>query len=244
MTRIVATIEARMTSTRLPGKVLKPACGKPMLELMVERLRRVPSLDGIVIATTANATDDPVEALARRLGVGIHRGSEEDVLRRVLDAALAHKVDVIVETTGDCPLIDPDIVETCIAEYKRSEVDYVANVLERTYPVGMDTQVFATDVLADVARRTDDATDHEHVSLYIYRHPEIYSLRNVSAPLALTRPDLALTLDTPEDYALIAAVFEALYPADPAFTLADILALLDARPDLARINEHVRRKHA
>lgn len=244
MTRIVATIEARMTSTRLPGKVLKSACGKPMLELMVERLRRVPSLDGIVIATTVNATDDPVEALAHRLGVGIHRGSEEDVLRRVLDAALTHKIDVIVETTGDCPLIDPGIVEACIAEYKRAGVDYVANVLERTYPVGMDTQVFATDILADVARRTDDVADHEHVSLYIYRHPEIYSLKNVEAPAALTRPDLALTLDTPEDYALITAVFEALYPADPTFTLADILALLDARPDLARINEHVRRKHA
>lgn len=244
MTRIVATIEARMTSTRLPGKVLKPACGKPMLELMIERLRRVPSLDGIVIATTVNATDDPVEALAHRLGVGVHRGSEEDVLRRVLDAALAHKVDVIVETTGDCPLIDPGAVEACIAEYKRAGVDYVANVLERTYPIGMDTQVFATDILAGVALRTDDASDHEHVSLYIYRHPEIYSLKNVSAPPALTRPDLALTLDTPEDYALITAVFEALYPADPAFTLADILALLDARPDLTRINEHVRRKHA
>lgn len=244
MSRIVATIEARMTSTRLPGKVLKPACGKPMLELMVERLRRVPSLDGIVIATTVNATDDPVEALARRLGVGVHRGSEEDVLRRVLDAALTHKVDVIVETTGDCPLIDPDAVEACIAEYKRAGVDYVANVLERTYPVGMDTQVFSTDVLADVARRTDDIADHEHVSLYIYRHPEIYSLKNVKAPTSLTHPDLALTLDTPEDYALIMAVFEALYPTDPTFTLADILALLDARPDLARINEHVRRKHA
>lgn len=244
MTRIVATIEARMTSTRLPGKVLKPACGKPMLELMVERLRRVPSLDGVVIATTVNATDDPVETLARRLGVGVHRGSEEDVLRRVLDAALTHKIDVIVETTGDCPLIDPDAVEACIAEYKCAGVDYVANVLERTYPVGMDTQVFATDVLADVARRTDDIADHEHVSLYIYRHPEIYSLKNAKAPAALTRPDLALTLDTPEDYALITAVFEALYPADPTFTLADILALLDARPDLARINEHVSRKHA
>lgn len=244
MTRIVATIEARMTSTRLPGKVLKPACGKPMLELMVERLRRVPSLDGIVIATTVNATDDPVEALARRLGVGVHRGSEEDVLRRVLDAALTHKIDVIVETTGDCPLIDPDAVEACIAEYKCAGVDYVANVLERTYPVGMDTQVFATDILVDVARRTDDIADHEHVSLYIYRHPEIYSLKNLEAPAALARPDLALTLDTPEDYALITAVFEALYPADPSFTLADILALLDARPDLARINEHVRRKHA
>jgi spore coat polysaccharide biosynthesis protein SpsF len=244
MPRTVATIEARMTSTRLPGKVLKEAVGKPMLELMIERLNRVPSLDGIVVATTTNAADDPIEALARRLGVGLWRGSENDVLSRVLDAATRHGIDVIVETTGDCPLIDPAVVEDCIRVYRAAKVDYVSNVLDRGYPVGMDTQVFATSVLADVARRTSDPADREHVSLYIYRHPEIYSLRNVPAPPTLARPDLALTLDTPEDYALIQAVFEALYPNNPAFTLADVLALLDRRPELAAINTHVRRKKA
>lgn len=242
MPRTVATIEARMTSTRLPGKVLMEAAGKPMLELMVERLRRVPSLDGIVIATTANAADDPIEALARRLGVGIWRGSEDDVLRRVLDAALHHKVDVIVETTGDCPLIDPAAVEECIQVYRRAKVDYVSNTLTRMYPIGMDTQVFATAVLADVARRTNDATDHEHVSLYIYRHPELYTLKNVPAPAPLARPELALTLDTPEDYRLIGAIFADLYPVNPAFSLADVLALLERRPDIAEMNAHVRRK--
>lgn len=242
MLRIVATIEARMTSTRLPGKVLKAAVGKPMLELMIERLRRVPSLDGIVVATTVNATDDPVAALAERLGVGVWRGSEEDVLTRVLDAAVRHKIDVIVETTGDCPLIDPQAVEECIQAYRAAGVDFAANVLERTYPIGMDTRIFSTAVLADVARRTDDPVDHEHVSLYIYRHPELYTLRNVSAPPALTRPELALTLDTPEDYSLIQAIFEALYPKNPAFALADMLAFLDRRPDIAALNAHVRRK--
>lgn len=232
-----------MTSTRLPGKVLKPAIGKPMLELMVERLRRVPSLAGIVIATTTNATDDPVAALAARLGVGCWRGSEDDVLMRVLDAARYYDVDVIVETTGDCPLIDPQAIEDCIQVYREAQVDYVSNVLERSYPIGMDTQVFATAVLADVARRTSDSTDHEHVSLYIYRHPELYTLRNVPAPAPLRRPELALTLDTPADYALISAVFEALYPSNPAFTLGDVLALLDARPELAALNAEVRRKH-
>jgi spore coat polysaccharide biosynthesis protein SpsF len=244
MPRIVATIEARMTSIRLPGKVLKEAVGKPMLELMIERLKRVPSLDGIVVATTTNATDDPVAALANRLGVGIWRGSEDDVLSRVLDAAVHHRIDVIVETTGDCPLIDPTAVEDCIRVYRAAKVDYVSNVLERSYPVGMDTQVFATSILADVARRTDDPADREHVSLYIYRHPEIYSLRNVPAPPALARPDLALTLDTPEDYRLIGAVFEALYPKNPAFALADVLAFLDRRPEIAAMNAHVRRKKA
>ena len=242
MPRTVATIEARMTSTRLPGKVLMEAAGKPMLELMIERLRRVSSLDGIVVATTINAADGPVAALAERLGVGCWRGSEQDVLKRVLDAALHHKVDVIVETTGDCPLIDPAAVEDCIRAYREAKVDYVSNILDRTYPIGMDTQVFATSVLADVAGRTQDPTDREHVSLYIYRHPELYGLRNVPAPPALKRPDLALTLDTPEDYAMISAVFEALYPSNPAFTLADVLALLERRPEIAAKNADVRRK--
>ena len=242
MPRTVATIEARMTSTRLPGKVLKEAVGKPMLELMIERLRRAPSLDGIVVATTTNAADAPVAALAERLGVGLWRGSEDDVLSRVLEAAIHHRIDVIVETTGDCPLIDPAAVEDCIRVYRAAKVDYVSNVLERSYPVGMDTQVFSASILADVARRTIDPADREHVSFYIYRHPEIYSRRNVPAPPALKRPDLALTLDTPEDYRLIGAVFEALYPKNPAFTLADVLALLDRRPEIAAMNAHVRRK--
>lgn len=241
--RIVATIEARMTSSRLPGKVLMEAAGKPMLHHMIERLGRAPSLDGIVVATTLNATDDPVADLAERLGVGCFRGSEDDVLARVLGAAQAHDIDVIVEMTGDCPLIDPALVEACIQRYLAAGVDYVSNILQRTYPVGMDTQVFATDVLADVATRTDDADDHEHVSLYIYRHPEIYSLENVPAPPELTRPDLGLTLDTPADFELLRGIFEALYPADPAFGLAEILALLDSDPDLAEVNAHVRRKH-
>lgn len=228
-----------MTSSRLPGKVLAEAQGKPMLELMVERLRRVPSLDGIVIATTVNGTDDPVAALADRLGLGCWRGSEDDVLDRVLSAAHGHDAEVIVELTGDCPLIDPETVEAIIGRYRQGDCDYCANVLERSYPIGMDTQVFARDVLDDVARRTDDATDHEHVSLYIYRHPELYRLVNVSAPAALARPELRLTLDTPEDLALIRAVFDGLYPADPSFGLGEILAFLDARPEVAALNAAV-----
>jgi spore coat polysaccharide biosynthesis protein SpsF len=241
--RIVATIEARMTSSRLPGKVLMQAAGKPMLQHMIERLQRVPSLDGVVVATTVNATDDPTCELAEGLGVGYHRGSEADVLQRVLDAARAHDVDVIVETTGDCPLIDPVLVEACVQGYLAAGVDYVSNILERTYPIGMDTQVFATDVLADVASRTSDPDDHEHVSLYIYRHPEIYTLKNMPGPPELSRPTLGLTLDTPEDYELLRAVFEALYPSNPAFSLGDVLKLLDTDPRLAEINAHIRRKH-
>jgi len=241
--KIVATIEARMTSSRLPGKVLMETAGKPLLELMIERLSRVPSLDGIVIATTVNQTDNPIANLAARLGIGCYRGSEDDVLQRVLDTARAFDADVIVETTGDCPLIDPDLVEICVQGYLDSGVDYASNVLQRTYPVGMDTQVFATDILADVASRTDDVNDHEHVSLYIYRHPEIYSLKNFPGPEELTHPEMGLTLDTQEDFDLIAKIFETLYPQNPKFGLADVLALVKRRPELLTINQNIRRKH-
>jgi len=241
--KTIATIEARMTSTRLPGKVLMPAVGKPMLELMIERLRWAPSIEEIVVATTVNAADDPIVALAERLGAGVWRGSEEDVLSRVLGAAQHYQADVIVETTGDCPLIDPEIVEACIQAYRSSGVDYLSNILERSYPIGMDTQVFSTAVLADVAERTQDPQDHEHVSLFIYRHPELYSLKNLKAPPSETDPELRLTLDTAEDYQLICAVFAALYPRHRDFSLGEILAFLAGRPELRMLNQHVAHRY-
>ncbi len=240
--RIGATIEARMASTRLPGKVMLPACGQPMLALMVERLRRAPSLDAIIIATTEGADCDPIAALAGRLGIGHWRGPEEDVLGRVLGAARAHGLDVIVELTGDCPLIDPALVEAAVAAWRAGGVDYVSNQLVQTYPLGMAVQVFPTDLLAEAAARTDDPADREHVSLYFYREPGRYRCLNLPAPPALTAPDLSVTLDTPQDLAVIRAVFEALYPADPAFDLAAIIAWLRANPAVAALNADVRRK--
>jgi len=148
--RIVATIEARMTSSRLPGKVLRTVLSRPLLSFMIERLRRVWQLDQIVVATTMNESDDPIADLASGLGVGCFRGSEDDVLARVLGAARKFGADLIVETTGDCPLIDPAVVDQVIATYRANKVDYCANVLQPTYPRGMDVQVFATDLLAEV----------------------------------------------------------------------------------------------
>jgi len=241
--RIIATIEARMSSTRLPGKVLLTAQGKSMLELMVERLRLVPSLTGVAIATTTNSADDIIATTAQRLGVDCHRGSEDDVMERVLNTARQVKADVIVETTGDCPLIDPGSVERCIQAWLAGGHDYVANVLKRTYPIGMDTQVFATDILADAFSRTDDVEEHEHVSLFIYRHPELYRLLNLEAEGRHLRPELRLTLDEPKDYELITWIFDRLYPANPAFGLDDMVALLDAHPEMAALNRDIRHRH-
>jgi spore coat polysaccharide biosynthesis protein SpsF len=237
-----AIIEARMTSTRLPGKILLPVMGKPLLELLVERLKRVHSLDEIIVATTVNPTDDVVETLTRKIGVGCFRGSEDDVLCRVLGAAKKYHVDVIVEITGDCPLIDPEIVEKLIGIYRDGNFDYVSNVLKPTYPVGMDTQVFSTEVLQKVADLTRDPVDHEHVSLYIYEHPELFSLYNLESGLPEKYGNLRLTLDTPEDFALIRSVYESLYPKKPRFLLQDILELLLKHNELLAINCHISQK--
>lgn len=231
-----------MKSSRLPGKVLLPVCGKPLLELMIERLRQVPELDGIVIATTADPSCQPIEDLAKRLGVGCFRGSEDDVLDRVLRSAQSAQADLIVELTGDCPLIDPDLVSEVIREFRSRDVDYCANVLQRTHPRGMDVQVFPTKVLARVAELTNEPSDREHVSIYIYTHPERFRLHNVTSSLSPEDADLRLTVDTPDDFKLVSEIFQRLYPANPRFGLSDILRLMREHPELRAINSHVKQK--
>jgi spore coat polysaccharide biosynthesis protein SpsF len=226
----------------LPGKIMRPVVGKPLLELLVERLKRASKLDGIVIATTTNAGDDQVESLTQQLGIGCFRGSEHDVLDRVLGAAHAAQADVIVEITGDCPLIDFQVIDKLVETYQANEFDYVANVLKRTYPRGLDTQVFATSVLEEVARLTDDPVDHEHVSLYIYQHPERFKLHNVESGLPEEYWDLRLTVDTAEDFELVQRIYQELYPVNPAFTIDDIIGLFQRQPELRSINQHISQK--
>lgn len=232
-----------MRSERLPNKVLLPILGRPNLALMVERLRRVPALDAIFLATADHVSCDPIETLARELGVGCFRGSEDDVLDRVLKASRAARADLIVETTGDCPLIDPPTVEKVIQAFLAHDVDYCSNILERTYPRGLDVQVFPLRVLEEVARRTTDPADREHVSLYIYEKPGRFKLLNVESGYGPEVAELRLTVDTPEDFTLVRTIYEELYPARPDFTLPDILALLARRPELADVNRHVTQKH-
>jgi spore coat polysaccharide biosynthesis protein SpsF len=198
-------------------------------------------LDAVWVATTTAERDGAVAEAAARAGVPVFRGSEDDVLGRVLGAAQADGADRIVEVTGDCPLIDPALVDALVDAFDEGGVDYCSNTLEPSHPRGMDVQVFPTAVLAEVAALTDDPVDREHVSIYIYEHPERYRLRSVRAdpPQA---PELRLTVDTPEDLALVRAVFETLHPRDPAFTLADILALLHARPELRALNAEITQK--
>jgi spore coat polysaccharide biosynthesis protein SpsF len=240
--KIVATIEARMTSSRLPGKVLMPALGKPMLEHLAIRLKSVPSIDEVVIATTINDTDRPIIEFADKIGIPVFRGSEDDVMGRVIGAAEASKADIVVEITGDCPIIDPDIVEQTIQMFLHNNAVYVSNAHVRSYPDGMDTQVFPLDSLKLSASMTNDPLDREHVSRYIRNHPEIFPHLHLIAPPSLHWPDLGLTLDEQDDYIFLRRIIESLGSQNPLFSCLDIIKLLQQNLDWIEINRQVIRK--
>ena len=240
--KIVATIEARMTSSRLPGKVLLDAAGKPMLQHLINRLRAVPSINSIVLATTINAADDVLVEFANRHDVLVYRGSELDVMGRVIGAARLAQADVVVEITGDCPIIDPDIVEQTIQMYLHNDAVYVSNGHIRSYPDGMDTQVFGLDVLIQSAAMTTAPLDREHVSLHIRSNPAVFPKLTLIAPPSLHWPELGLTLDEEADYKLLKKIIEKLAPENPLFSCLDVVRLLRKNPDWVAINQAVARK--
>ena len=228
-----------MGSSRLPGKTLADLAGKPSLWHIIERLRRVDGLDGIVVATTTEPEDDPIRALAESTGVPSYSGSAGDVLGRTLLAAQSVEATTIVQVTGDCPFVEPSLVGEAIAAFRdeRPRPDYVSTVLGReTFPTGLDIEVFSTHLLAEVDHSTHDPHDREHVSLYIYEHPERYRLHGIEARGRRQRSDLRLTLDTAEDLAVARAVYEALWPENPAFTIDDVIDFLDKNQELAELN--------
>jgi spore coat polysaccharide biosynthesis protein SpsF len=240
--RIVATIEARMTSSRLPGKVLMTAGGVPMLEHLVTRLKAVASIQTIVLATTVNKADDPLIEFSKQENINYYRGSEDDVMLRVIEAAESVNADIIVEITGDCPIIDPKIVEKTIQMFLAHSADYVSNAHIRSYPDGMDTQVFKLETLKHSISMTDDPLDHEHVTLHIRNHPEIFSHVHLVAPPELHWPELGLTLDEPDDYKLLIKIIEYFEPSNPLFSCLDVINLLRQNPEWLAINKSVIRK--
>lgn len=235
-------VQARMTSTRLPGKVLKTVLGKSLLEYQVERLQRVKLADQIVIATTTNNTDHPIVGLCDRLAVPYFCGPEEDVLARYYKAAQAYGADIVIRITSDCPLIDPEVIDEVIKYYINhlNQYDYVSNSLKRTYPRGMDTEVFSFKVLEEAFQESTEQPDREHVTPFIYRHPERYRLANVA--YFENQSNHRWTVDTPEDFELIKRIIEAVYPANKLFTLRDMLDLLAHNPDWVKINNHIEQK--
>jgi len=240
--KIVATIEARMTSSRLPGKVLMPVAGGTMLGSLIRRLKAVKSIDCIILATTVNKADDPLINLAKELEIEAFRGHENDVMSRVIGAADFVGADVIVEITGDCPVIDPEIVEQTIQMFKANSVEYLSNTHIRSYPDGMDTQVFWLDTLKRSAAMTDDLLDHEHVTLHIRNHPELFTQAHLVAPPEIYWPELGLTLDEPSDYKMLKKIIEYFDKTNPIFSCLDVVRLLRQNPDWVKINKAVVRK--
>ena len=240
---IVAIVEARMTSSRLPGKHLLMANGKPMLQHLVERLHRVSSINKIVIATTVNKADDELVNFAKEFGVDFYRGNELDVMGRVVEAGGAFGADVICEVTGDCPIIDPELVEQVIQTFLINKVAY-ANNGRHGLPDGMGAQVFHWRALKQSAEMTQEPLDREHVTLHIKRHPELFPSLYMVPPKSLHWPELGLTLDEREDYELLRRIIEYFGEANPYFDCAQVLQLLRLNPEWIGINQHVIRRGA
>ncbi|MDV2583345.1 glycosyltransferase family protein [Alkalibacillus haloalkaliphilus] len=239
---VVAIVQTRMGSTRLPGKVLKPVLSKPLLEYQVERLRRTECLDQIVIATTTQAEDQTIVDFSKELSIPYYRGSEEDVLSRYVEAANHYDADVIVRITSDCPIIDPQVIDQVVSYYLENhhDYDYVSNTLQRTYPRGMDTEVFSKNLLEKVSKLAETQSEREHVTAYILKRSDQYKVKNIAH--SENHSDNRWTVDTVEDFQLIKKIIEHLYPKDPHFTLEDTLKLLKEYPEWKKINAHVEQK--
>ncbi|MDF2636161.1 MAG: acylneuraminate cytidylyltransferase [Pelosinus sp.] len=237
--KTVIIVQARMTSTRLPGKVLKTVLGKPLLEYQIERLRRIEAADEIVIATTTNDTDQPIVDLCNRLGVSYFRGSEEDVLARYHEAAEKYNADIVVRITSDCPVIDPTVCEDAISDFIKNQDQYDYVRLEQ-YPRGLDVEVFSFKVLDECFRESTDKPDREHVTPFIYRHPKRYRLKSITCDEDYSHH--RWTVDTPEDLELITRIIEELYPINQKFNYVDIIKALKRYPDWYYINAEVRQK--
>ena len=237
--RKLIIVQARMTSTRLPGKVMKIVCGKPLLEHLINRLKRVKCADQIVIATTVNETEDIIVELCKKLDISYYRGSEEDVLGRYYEAAVEYGGDVIIRITSDCPVIDPDVVSYLIDFYMRNlkKYDYVTNTLKRTYPRGMDAEIVSFKALKEAHFNAYDPLDREHVTPFIRNRPTQYHLHNIKYSSDLSR--YRLTVDTSEDMELIRRIFESLYYQNPLFSLNDMLDQMERTPEWETINTHV-----
>jgi spore coat polysaccharide biosynthesis protein SpsF len=241
--KIVSTIEARMTSSRLPGKVMLPANGKPMLEHLINRLKQVPSIHEIVLATTINNTDQVLADFAATKKISVFRGSEEDVMSRVIGAVESVNAEVVVEITGDCPVIDPLIIEQTIQMFLHNPCDYCSNVQVRSYPVGMDTQVYRLETLKKSFSMTVHHLDREHVTRHIRLNPDLFSQIHLVAAPDQHWPDLGLTLDEQKDYELLKNIIEYFGDENLYFSCREVIHLLqNVHPEWIGINKHVMRK--
>jgi spore coat polysaccharide biosynthesis protein SpsF len=238
--RTVAIVQARLGSSRLPGKVLADLAGDTMLARVVERLRAARSIDEIVIATTTKTSDDPVIDEAKRLDVAAWRGSETNVLARYIGAARTYRAGAVVRITSDCPLLDPETVDRVVGALRSAPVDYASNTHVRSYPRGLDTEAFYLETLERIFYLATSAAAKEHVTAYLMENPDAFALRHVVAQS--DDSDLRWTVDTDEDLALVRALYTQLGLGHMLLPYREVVAAVRARPELAAINNHIAQK--
>ncbi|UOQ76859.1 glycosyltransferase family protein [Hymenobacter sp. 5516J-16] len=239
MTKVGIISQARMTSTRLPGKVLHHAAGRPLLDYHVERLRQ--SQQPLYLAITANATDDALAAYAQQHALPCTRGSEDDVLARFLQCAQEHDLDVVVRVTSDCPLLDGQLIGQAVEQYRAANNPrlYLSNVLERTFPRGFDFEIFSRELLEEAFRAATLPAEREHVTPYIHQNRSgRVTFSHVRRPE--DRSTYRLTVDTPDDFVLIKTLIEDYRAAELSGN--ELIALLDAHPELVALNAHIEQK--
>jgi spore coat polysaccharide biosynthesis protein SpsF len=237
--KVVAIVQARMGSTRLPGKVLKDLEGKTVLARVVERLRRARLINEVLIATTVVPSDDAIVAECRRLQVAISRGDQDDVLDRYYRAAQLAKAEVVVRVTSDCPLIDPEITDKTIAAFLEAKPDYASNTQVRTYPRGLDTEVMSFAALSRAWQGAHQRYEREHVTPFIFEHPAEFKLFSVTGETDHSAQ--RWTVDTAEDLRLVQTIYARLKER-PEFLWGDVLDLLEREPELVELNRSVMQK--
>lgn len=241
--KIGAVVQARTGSTRFAEKILKELpydSGITVLEQVIRRVKRCKKLSDVIVATTTEKEDDELVSIAQREGAKHFRGSKEDVLSRYYFACKENDLKIIVRITSDCPCIDAEVVDSVIEKHMATKADFTSNTLVRTFPHGLDTEVLNFDTLEKAHFEAKQGFEREHVCPYIYKsNPQMFKISTVEAPQRLRAPDIRITLDTEEDYALLCAVFDYLYPKNKFFGTEDIIKLFNDKPWLKIINKNV-----
>lgn len=244
MRKVVAIVQARVGSTRLPKKVLKRILGKPMLWHVINRLKKAKLIDEIVVATTQREEDELIVRLSDESGVKSFAGSEEDVLDRYYQAAKTHKADVIVRITADCPLIDPHVVDRVVKHFLDGDFDYVSNTCvepwaacKQTYPDGLDTEVFSFNVLKNAWKEAKMQSEREHVTPYIWKQPDVFKIGRVQYSKDLSH--MRWSVDYEKDLRFVREVYRRLYKKGGFFNMEDVLTLLSKYPELMEINSEI-----
>ncbi len=236
---IGAIIQARMGSSRLPNKVLLDLAGKPVLEHIIERVKEAEKIEKIIVATSENKQDSQIVDLAKKTGIDHFQGKEEDVLDRFYQTAKFFQLDDIVRITGDCPMIDPEIIDQVIDLYQKEQLDYANNSVPSSFPDGLDVEVFSFQALEKAQAEAKLSSQREHVTMYFWQNPEIFKQRTLKNSVDLSAR--RWTLDEKQDYQMFKKVFNQLYRKNPNFRLKDALLFFEQNPEIEKINQGIDR---